>query len=586
MALLRFAPAVALILGLALSAAQAGAVVDLVGTDLTGGAAEVFGSTYGGEIEVNYVYAQPTGARSSMAASFDVAEVPKGPVFLYVKGRDDDGPSKCRIAIEINGTSIFAGPNEFEQGRWAVRRYAIPDGAIKVGRNELRFKCLETEGRLGMPPWFQVARCAVAEDGYVLARDISDNFRVVLPGELREFPEALPAGAKPGFAYRGTKGWLWKPEQYLAEIPVLAKYKGNFLMNCYGSICDLEHYVWGDPEVNRWWEDLPASKKAAYEKIVRECEKHGIAFCFSMNPNLCSKRPLDYSSDADIDALWKHYSWMQGLGVKWFNISLDDISQGINASGQARVVNEIYRRLKSRDADARMIFTPTRYWGDGTDSDSKPYLETLARELDKDVYLFWTGDSVVGNISREAAESYRRISGHRLFLWDNYPVNDAHPTMHLGPLINRAPDLCDVIDGYMGNAMHVQNEANRIPLLTCLDYAYNPAAYDPMRSIAQAIAHLESRPDARRALADLVEAYPGFVICGVPRTGLNPVRERFARIAMMPQAHFVIKAYIGALEDLSARLAKAFPKSFVAERKTLDDDIAYVRKMAEERYGR
>ncbi len=276
---------------------------------------------------------------------------------------------------------------------------------------------------------------------------------------------------------------------------------------------------------------------------------------------------------------------MQGLGVKWFNISLDDISQGIDASGQARVVNEIYRRLKSRDPEAKMIFTPTRYWGDGTDPESKPYLETLARELDRDVYLFWTGDSVVGNITRKAAESYRRISGHRLFAWDNYPVNDAQPTMHLGPVINRDPDLCEVIDGYMSNAMCAQNEGNRIPLLTCLDYAYNPAAYDPMRSIGQAIVHLESRSDARKALADLVEAYPGFVICGVPRTGLNPVRERFAGIAAIPQGHFVLQAYISALEYLSARLAKAFPKRFVAERKTLDDDIAYVRKMAKERYG-
>lgn len=581
----RFGFIVLLMLGLALSAAQAAPVVDLVGTDFAGGAAEVFGSTQGGEIDVNYIYAKPTGARSAMAASFDVSKIPTGPLFVYVKGRDDDGPGKCRIAIEVNGRAVFEGANEFSETEWLVKRYAVPDGALKVGHNEIRFVCLETEGRLGMPPWFQVARCAIAGEGYSLGRDIMKTFHVVLPDKLREFPEPLPAGGKPGFAYRGTKGWMWKPEQYLAEIPILAKYKGNFLMNCYGSMCDIEHYAWGNPEVNRWWEDLPASKKAAYEKIVRECDRHGIAFCFSMNPNLCSKRPLNYSSDADIDALWKHYLWMQELGVKWFNISLDDISHGIDASGQARVVNEIYRRLKSRDPDAKMIFTPTRYWGDGTDSESRPYLETLARELDKDVYLFWTGDSVVGDVTREAAESYRRISGHRLFLWDNYPVNDANPTMHLGPLINRAPDLCEVVDGYMSNAMCAQNEANRIPLLTCLDYAYNPAAYDPMRSIGQAIAHLESRLDVRRALADLVEAYPGFVICGMPSTGLNPVRERFARLAALPQGRFVVKAYISALQDLSTRLAKAFPKSFVAERKTLDDDIAYVRKMAEERYG-
>ena len=41
-------------------------------------------------------------------------------------------------------------------------------------------------------------------------------------------------------------------------------------------------------------------------------------------------------SPGSVDQLYKHYAWMQGLGVKWFNVSLDDISQGINASSQAR----------------------------------------------------------------------------------------------------------------------------------------------------------------------------------------------------------------------------------------------------------
>jgi len=575
----------AVLLAGAASCTHAAPLVDLAGTDLRGGAAEVFGSAFAGEIDVNYVYAQPTGARASMSASFRVLEVPTEQMYLYVRGRDDDAADKCKIAIELNGRALFSGANDFSDTQWLVRRFAIPDGALKIGENTLCFRCLEPEGKLGMPPWFQVARCAIAGESFAFVRDLTRDFHVVLPAKLREFPEPLAEGKKPGFAYRGAKGWMWKPEQYLAEIPVLAKYKGNFLMNCYTSMCDVEHYAWGDPEVNRWWEDVPAAKKADFGKIVEECEKHGIKFCFSMNPNLCSKRPLKYSSEADIDQLWKHYAWMQGLGVKWFNISLDDISQGIDASGQARVVNEIYRRLKAHDPAAKMIFTPTYYWGDGTDAAARPYLETLARELDRDVYLFWTGDAVVGQISRKAAQTYRDVSRHRLFLWDNYPVNDAQPTMHLGPVINRDADLCEVVDGYMSNAMCAQNEANRIPLLTCLDYAYNPASYDPMRSVGQAIAHLEGAPEARRALADLVDVYPGFVIYGVPRTGLNPVRERFAKIVATPQSCFVVRAYIKSLEDLSARLAKAFPKHYIAERKTLDDDIAYLRAMAKERYG-
>lgn len=568
-----------------LPAAAAKPIVQLEGVDLQGGAAELFGSIMAGEIDVNYVYAVPTGSRSAMSASFKVTDIPKDPLFVYIKGRDDEPAKKCEIAIEINHKKVFSGPSEFPNAEWEIRSYPVPAGALVVGENIIQVTSLEKEGRVGMPPWFQVAKLAIAPKDYTFKHNISKDFFINLPTQINEFPEPYTSDRQAGFAIRGTKGWMWTPEQYLSEIPVMAKCKMNFLMNCYGSMCDIEHYAWGNPEVNRWWEDLPASKKAAYEKIVRECDKNGIAFCFSMNPNLCSKRALQYSSAEDIDMLWKHYAWMQGLGVKWFNISLDDISQGIDASGQAKVVNEIYKRLKANDPSAKMIFTPTAYWGDGTDAKDRSYLEILANELDADIYLFWTGDSVVGNINRSAAVSYKNISKHRLFLWDNYPVNDDFPTMHLGPIINRDPDLYKVIDGYMCNPLCKQNQANRIPMLTCADYAYNPEGYDPLRSIGQAILHLEDTQEKREIIKELVEVYPGFIILGKPNTGLNPVRENFAKIVSLHHGRPIVEGYMLYLEGLSARLDKAFPDKYKAARKALADDIIQVRQMIKERYG-
>ncbi len=561
------------------------AVADLAGTDFKGGAADLYGSMAAGEMQVNYVYAAPTGDRSKMQATFELRAVPDKPMFLHIKGRDDDGPNQCAISIELNGKTIFSGPNKFEEKDWKTIRFPIPAGTLKVGQNTIVVSNREPEGRIGWFPWFQVAKCVVGPEDYVIVRDLSKDFWIELPTKRRPFPEPLAAGQKPGFAMRGTKGWMWTPEQTMAEIPVLAKYGMNFFQNCYGSMCDIEHYPWGNPEVNRWWEELPAEKKAAYDKIVRLCRRYGIEFCFSMNPNLCSKRPLDYKSDKDIDDLWKHYSWMQSLGVKWFNISLDDISQGIDASGQARVVNIIFKRLKEKDPKAQMIFCPTFYWGDGTDPAAKAYLEIIAKELDKDVYLFWTGDSVVGNITRKAAETYKSIAKHRLFLWDNYPVNDAHPTMHLGPVINRDPDLCEVVDGYMSNPLCQQNEWNRLPLLTCADYAYNPYAYDPMRSIGQAILHLGRTPEEREVLREVVEVYPGFVIWGKPQTGLNPVREQLNKIIATPHSRYVAEAYISRLEALADKADRVFPDRCKAERQTIRNDIAHVKGLLKARYG-
>ena len=128
-----------------------------------------------------------------------------------------------------------------------------------AGRNTLAIANTASEGPLGMPPWFMVAECVIGgKDVELHARlPIEQDFVVTLPKETRPIPEPLAEGKKPGFALRGTKGWLWKPEQYLAEIPTLVRCKMNFMMICYGSMCDIERCAWGAPECNRWWEPLP-----------------------------------------------------------------------------------------------------------------------------------------------------------------------------------------------------------------------------------------------------------------------------------------------------------------------------------------
>jgi hypothetical protein len=565
------------------TAASDSVVIRLRGTDFTGGANETYGRDKCGE-QVNYVYAQSTGPHAIMQATFSVPAIPTGPMFLYLRARDDDGAGKCGIAVAVNGKTLFEGPNEFAENRWQVLRLAIPTSALKAGDNELVIRNLSPEGKLGMPPWFMVAGAVIAGKDYIWTPDIAQDFFVTLPPAVRPLPEPLAPGQSPGFKFRGMKGWTWSPKQYLSEIPVLAKYKMTFLMNCYGSMYDIEHFPWGDPNVNRWWEPLPDSKRQAYENVVRECQRAGLQFCFSMNPNLFSARPVKYDNADDLVSLWQHYSWMQGLGVKWFNISLDDITEGINAPGQAQLVNEMFARLRARDPEAQMIFCPTFYWGDGTDPDARPYLETIARDLHPEVYLFWTGDAVVGRITRKAAETYRSIAKHRLFLWDNYPVNDGTPTMHLGPVTGRDPDLCEVIDGYMSNSMCPQNEANRIPLLTCADYAYNPRAYDPARSIGQAILHLGTDDAQRGVFTDLVEAYSGMLLYG-GGTNFNAVHAQFTRLTSAPHSRYIADIYLQHLEQLLARMNSALPNQFGPEKATLAGDIAWMKSAISDKYG-
>jgi hypothetical protein len=547
--------------------------VELLGTDFAGGANGKFGANFYGRDHVNYVYARSNGAYSRMRATFDLKKAPREPVTLLVEACVEGPGESCDVELALGDRVIFRGPSGFDR-TWRIRRFPIPAGMIREGTNELTVTNGHPTGPLGMPPFFMVSWCALAGKDYKPPRpETIDTLVVELPPRLRPLPEPLPAGqSHPGFKIRGTKGYAWNPEQYLEEVPVLAKHKMNFLMNCYLSMFD------DRTGRNEWWAPLPDAKKRGYEAVARACREHGVEFCFCINPNLGAARFVRADNAKDLDDLWQHYAWIQSLGVKWFSICLDDISQGIDAKTHAAVVNEILRRLRVKDPQSQMIFCPTHYAGDGTGNGVRPYNETLARQLHADVYLFWTGDQVVGPlITRRAAESFKKILKHRLILWDNYPVNDAGPTMHLGPVTGREADLCQVIDGYMGNPLRPQNRINRIPLLTCADYAYNPKGYDPFRSIGQAILHLAETPEQRQVLKELVESYPGMLIFG-GGTQTNPVRERYRRLALASGSRAAAEAYVRSVEALSKRFERAFPNQFPDAKKTLGADVAWLKE--------
>ncbi len=407
-----------------------------------------------------------------------------------------------------------------------------------------------------------------------------DGFRVQLPAEARAFPEPLAPGRPgPGFRLRGMKGWEWTPRQYLEEIPYLAAFRMNFLMNCYLS---LFAEGTGTRPPNEWWKPMSDERKREYSDVIGACRDHGITFCFSVHPQLASARPLDPDSPEDIGRLFQHYAWAQGRGVGWFSVCLDDVGWGAGGpaaggAAHARLANTILGRLRVADPGAQLILCPAAYWGDGTGPGDRAYLGALARALHPDVYVFWTGDQVYcRRITRSAALSYRRAVGHRLFLWDNYPVNDGSPAMHLGPLSGRDPGLCDVVDGYMSNPMRTQNEINRIPAATCADYAYNPWAYDPARSIGQAILHLAGSAEERRALADLVEAYPGFIETGGD-SRTNPVRAGFAALMAAPGGRAAAADLVRRTGELDARLERDFPGRYAAAKGTVAEDVAWMR---------
>ena len=425
---------------------------------------------------------------------------------------------------------------------------------------------------------FLVAGCrAPLGDRNVAAT--TSSFRVELPAKPRPFPEPLAAGEQPGFKFRGAKGWAWTPQQYLEEIPWLVKFKMNFLMNCYLSL-----FTAPAPWKNEWWKPLPDETKAAWTHVIRACQTNGIHFCFCMNPQLASRWPMDPTNADDLDRLFQHYAWAQSQGVKWFSLCVDDVGWGKKgpvqtATADAQMVNAILDRLRARDPETQMIFCPRPYRGTGAKPDDHAYLQTLGQGLDPEVYVFWTGDATVTpRITRSAAESYKMAVNHRLFVWDNYPVNDLQPTLHLGPVSGRAPDLCVAADGYMSNPMAPQNQANRLPLATCADYAFNPRAYDPARSIGQVVLLFGKTKAQRKTLQALIESYPGFLVTG-GGTSANPVRSKFKKLAAEsgPDA---ARRFLHQIETLAARLERDFPAQFDDAKETVRADIQWMQSQS------
>jgi hypothetical protein len=233
---------------------------------------------------------------------------------------------------------------------------------------------------------------------------------------------------------------------------------------------------------------------------------------FAVHPQLASPQPLEARQPADLEAYYQHFAWAQEQGVKWFSISLDDVSWGergpaAGGAEHARLVNVIFSRLRLKDKEAQMIFCPVAYWGDGTKKEDRQYLEALAREMHPTVYVFWTGNEVVpARMTAQAARAFKETVRHRLIIWENYPVNDASPTMHLGPITGREPELARIADGYMSNPLCPQNQINRIPLLTCADFAWNPYGYDPDRSIGQALLRWGTTVEQRQVLKELASS--------------------------------------------------------------------------------
>jgi hypothetical protein len=130
------------------------ALAKIAGKDLKGG--QYYNSfSNNDKRESKAIWAQTTNVKE-LNGSFELAWGRYADGELAVVTHLHNG-QPCLISIAINGQEIFNGRDKAtEHWKWTQQLYAIPQGVLRGGKNEIVFKNLEPSGRIHAEPWYML----------------------------------------------------------------------------------------------------------------------------------------------------------------------------------------------------------------------------------------------------------------------------------------------------------------------------------------------------------------------------------------------------------------------------------------------
>ncbi|MFH9818700.1 beta-N-acetylglucosaminidase domain-containing protein [Streptomyces sp. NPDC017230] len=330
---------------------------------------------------------------------------------------------------------------------------------------------------------------------------------------VSDFPSMPLRGTIEGFY-----GQPWTHAERLDQMDFYGDVKANTYI--YAPKDDPHHR-------GKWREPYPADKLNELGELVRRATANHVRFTFAVSPG----ESICYSDPADREALKAKLQALYDLGTRAFSIPLDDISYtrwnceadreafgdpGREAAARAQVdlLNDVQRDFVATHEGAQPLqMVPTEY-GDLTDT---AYKQTLRNTLDPAVEVMWTGTAVVPpKITNEEADKASELFGRKVFVWDNYPVNDFGNTsgrLLLAPYDKREAGLSAHLSGVVANPMN-QPYASKVAVFGTADFAWNDGAYDARKNWPRAMAYLaDGDREATEALlvfGDLEHLAPTF----------------------------------------------------------------------------
>ena len=282
---------------------------------------------------------------------------------------------------------------------------------------------------------------------------------------INDYPDLPNRGVVEGFY-----GTPWSHEVRMSLIDFYGKFKLNSYL--YGPKDDPYH------SCPNWRLPYPEKEATNIKELIQACRRNRVNFVWAIHPGQDIKW-----NEEDYQNLVNKFNWMYDLGVRSFAIFFDDISgEGTNPVKQVELLNRLNTDfVKAKGDVSSLVVCPTDYsklWANPTPQGS---LAIYGNTLDPSVQVFWTGDVVCSDLTKETQDWVNSRIKRPAYFWWNYPVTDyVRHILLQGPVYGlntslTANDLC----GIASNPME-HGEASKLALYGVADYAWNTANYNAL----------------------------------------------------------------------------------------------------------
>ncbi len=282
-----------------------------------------------------------------------------------------------------------------------------------------------------------------------------------------------------------------------------------------------------DPLNREQWR-IPYSDQeiSAFAALRRFGERLGVTMIFGLAPAF--DMAVDDPNERAI--LLQKLAPLVEAGFRDFELGFDDIEFSVSdpvdavmAAKHVDLVNWTQDRLSEMAGElVGMWMMPTAYSTDRQYNSfpaGSAYVDQLAN-LHEGTHILWNGpDTFAREIRAADLTDVTDRTGRKPVIWENMHCNDAGDAfigkLYLAPIMNRAVDLPQAIEGFLTNPL-ILGAANRLVYGSYAQYFADPTQYDPNRAMPESIG-LEVVEETDRALAlRLSENYWGLGILGPP----------------------------------------------------------------------